>query len=184
MELMSTSHSRRQYSLPAMLRRIRLSPKSPSKLRRLMVAKLLRQLLPAFSKVCYMHPCLFELCSLHSSFMLGIERGNFHITSDVLGDIFRGSTAGSSPRNNYLLDLVYGLIGYVSTAVFRVNYFALICFIRLGSPFGGSLWTHWLLPTVLSIRCTFVARASLRTLPFRLLTQVPGFYGQVVDHVL
>ncbi|PIL32209.1 hypothetical protein GSI_05454 [Ganoderma sinense ZZ0214-1] len=54
-----------------------------------------------------------------ASILKGIEKGNFHITSDILGDIFRGSTAGSSPRNNYLVDLVYGLIGYIGFPIWR-----------------------------------------------------------------
>ena len=35
---------------------------------------------------------LLEHCDLlHLLFVLGVERGNFHITCDILGDIFRAS---------------------------------------------------------------------------------------------
>ncbi|TFY59680.1 hypothetical protein EVJ58_g5629 [Rhodofomes roseus] len=45
---------------------------------------------------------------------VGVRNGDFHITYELLGHIFRASTAGSSPRNSYLTDIFYGLIGYVS----------------------------------------------------------------------
>lgn len=43
----------------------------------------------------------------------GVQKGKFHITVDFLGHIFRASSAGSSPRNSYLSDMFFALIGYV-----------------------------------------------------------------------
>ncbi len=44
----------------------------------------------------------------------GVQRGNFHITTGWIGDTFRASTAGSSPRNSYIVDSLYALFGFVS----------------------------------------------------------------------
>ncbi|KAH9844257.1 oxidoreductase [Rhodofomes roseus] len=49
----------------------------------------------------------------------GVRNGDFHITYELLGHIFRASTAGSSPRNSYLTDIFYGLIGYVGLPIWR-----------------------------------------------------------------
>ncbi len=43
----------------------------------------------------------------------GVEKGQFHITYDFIGNVFRTSTRGSSPGNNSLLDQVYSMIGAV-----------------------------------------------------------------------
>ena len=48
--------------------------------------------------------------------LAGVQKGRFHITVDFIGNVFRASTAGSSPRNSYIMDLFYGLVGYVSCA--------------------------------------------------------------------
>ncbi|KAJ7228631.1 hypothetical protein GGX14DRAFT_413996 [Mycena pura] len=49
----------------------------------------------------------------------GIKRGNFHISSDLLGNIFRSSTQGATPVNNVLLDAVYSFIGWVGLPIWR-----------------------------------------------------------------
>jgi 3-dehydrosphinganine reductase len=46
---------------------------------------------------------------------LAVQRGEFHITPDILGNIFRSSTIGATPHNNVLLDGVYASIGWVRT---------------------------------------------------------------------
>lgn len=48
----------------------------------------------------------------------GVQKGKFHITVDFLGHIFRASSAGSSPRNSYLSDMFFALIGYVRFLIF------------------------------------------------------------------
>ncbi|OSD04197.1 oxidoreductase [Trametes coccinea BRFM310] len=49
----------------------------------------------------------------------GIQKGKFHITVDFIGNVFRASTAGSSPRNSYITDLFYGLVGYIALPIWR-----------------------------------------------------------------
>lgn len=49
----------------------------------------------------------------------GVQKGNFHITYDFISNVFRSSTAGSSPRDSMVMDLVYGLIGYIALPFWR-----------------------------------------------------------------
>ncbi|KAK7470577.1 3-dehydrosphinganine reductase [Stygiomarasmius scandens] len=49
----------------------------------------------------------------------GVQRGDFHITMDFIGNIFRSSTRGSSPHNNVFLDAIYSFIGWVALPVWR-----------------------------------------------------------------
>ncbi|KAK0451198.1 oxidoreductase [Desarmillaria tabescens] len=49
----------------------------------------------------------------------GIQRGHFHISTDLLGNIFRSSTRGASPRNHVLLDDIYSFIGWVGFPIWR-----------------------------------------------------------------
>ncbi|KAJ7638874.1 hypothetical protein FB45DRAFT_904117 [Roridomyces roridus] len=49
----------------------------------------------------------------------GVQRGDFHITADLLGNIFRASTMGSTPHNNVLLDVFYSLAGWVGLPLWR-----------------------------------------------------------------
>ncbi|KAI0375586.1 oxidoreductase [Pilatotrama ljubarskyi] len=49
----------------------------------------------------------------------GVQKGKFHITLDFIGHVFRASSAGSSPRNSYVADLFYGLVGYVALPFWR-----------------------------------------------------------------
>ncbi|TBU52720.1 oxidoreductase [Dichomitus squalens] len=49
----------------------------------------------------------------------GVEKGSFHITMDFFGDIFRATAAGASPRHNPVLDILYGLIGYIALPFWR-----------------------------------------------------------------
>jgi len=51
----------------------------------------------------------------------GVQRGDFHITYDILGDIFRSSSAGSTPRNNYLVDGVMNFIGFIALPIWRLT---------------------------------------------------------------
>lgn len=52
---------------------------------------------------------------LIDAFELGVERGDAHIASDLITNIFRGSTRGSAPKNSWILDGIYDFIGYVRT---------------------------------------------------------------------
>jgi len=49
----------------------------------------------------------------------GVQKGNFHISSDFLTNIFRSSTRGSTPQNNVFLDALYELIGWVALPIWR-----------------------------------------------------------------
>ncbi|KAJ2976955.1 hypothetical protein NUW54_g11486 [Trametes sanguinea] len=49
----------------------------------------------------------------------GVQQGKFHITGDFIGNVFRASSAGSSPRNSYIADLFYGLVGYIALPIWR-----------------------------------------------------------------
>ncbi|PCH41091.1 oxidoreductase [Wolfiporia cocos MD-104 SS10] len=51
--------------------------------------------------------------------LCGVQNGDFHITYDFIGNVFRASTAGSTPRNNMLLDCLYGLIGFIALPFWR-----------------------------------------------------------------
>uniref|UniRef100_A0A0W0G4W7 Oxidoreductase n=1 Tax=Moniliophthora roreri TaxID=221103 RepID=A0A0W0G4W7_MONRR len=51
--------------------------------------------------------------------LIGVQRGNFHISTEILGSIFRSSTRGASPRNNPALDMIYGLIGSIGLPIWR-----------------------------------------------------------------
>ncbi|KAI0648817.1 oxidoreductase [Trametes meyenii] len=48
-----------------------------------------------------------------------VQKGNFHITTGALGDVFRSSSAGASPRPNFLLDILYGFVGFVGLPFWR-----------------------------------------------------------------
>ncbi|KAF8745952.1 hypothetical protein AX14_004247 [Amanita brunnescens Koide BX004] len=49
----------------------------------------------------------------------GVENGHFHIVADIIGDIFRSSTRGSSPYNNVFLDTLYSTIGWIALPIWR-----------------------------------------------------------------
>ncbi|KAJ7068322.1 oxidoreductase [Mycena amicta] len=49
----------------------------------------------------------------------GIERNEFHIAVDSLGEIFRASTRGATPQNNLFLDALFALAGWVALPIWR-----------------------------------------------------------------
>ncbi|KAL1761097.1 hypothetical protein FB107DRAFT_286394 [Schizophyllum commune] len=49
----------------------------------------------------------------------GVEAGHFHITCDLLSNIFRASTRGNTPQNNFILDRVYSFFGFVGLPIWR-----------------------------------------------------------------
>ncbi|KZT12500.1 oxidoreductase [Laetiporus sulphureus 93-53] len=69
----------------------------------------------------------------------GVQNGDFHITYDPIGHIFRASTAGSSPRNNMFTDIIYGLIGY-ACANCLPSVDSSDIYDRLGCLFGDTRW--------------------------------------------
>lgn len=61
------------------------------------------------------------IVSYHSScynyVSLGVQNGNFHIVSDLIGNLFRSSTLGATPHNNVFMDAIYGFVGWVRTVL-------------------------------------------------------------------
>ena len=43
----------------------------------------------------------------------GIERGNYFITSDIIGDLFRNNMRGTAPTNTFFTDTFWGCVGPV-----------------------------------------------------------------------
>ena len=63
-----------------------------------------------------MASALSSLCHLTDLVLVGVEAGHFHITCDLLSNIFRASTRGNTPQSNFILDRVYSFFGFVSTS--------------------------------------------------------------------
>ncbi|KAI0732960.1 oxidoreductase [Fomitopsis betulina] len=49
----------------------------------------------------------------------GVQSGDFHITYDFIGNVFRASSAGSTPRSNYFVDMFYAAVGYIALPIWR-----------------------------------------------------------------
>jgi len=49
----------------------------------------------------------------------GIERGETHITADLITSLFRASTRGSAPKNNWILDAIYDFIAFLATPIWK-----------------------------------------------------------------
>ncbi|KAF7355370.1 3-ketodihydrosphingosine reductase TSC10 [Mycena sanguinolenta] len=49
----------------------------------------------------------------------GVQNGNFHISSDLLGNLFRSSTRGATPHNNVFMDGIYSLLGWIGLPLWR-----------------------------------------------------------------
>ncbi|KAJ3905633.1 oxidoreductase [Lentinula edodes] len=49
----------------------------------------------------------------------GVQRGDFHISPDILSNIFRSSTIGATPHHNVLLDGLYAVVGWIGLPLWR-----------------------------------------------------------------
>lgn len=49
----------------------------------------------------------------------GIEKGETHITADLITSLFRASTRGSAPKNNWILDAIYDSIAFLATPIWK-----------------------------------------------------------------
>ncbi|KIK69449.1 hypothetical protein GYMLUDRAFT_35512 [Collybiopsis luxurians FD-317 M1] len=49
----------------------------------------------------------------------GVQQGDFHIAPDLITNIFRSSTIGSTPHHNLFLDGIYSIIGFVGLPIWR-----------------------------------------------------------------
>jgi 3-dehydrosphinganine reductase len=54
-----------------------------------------------------------------SGLLKGVERGEAHITADLITSLFRASTRGATPRSNWLLDGLYDFVAYIATPIWR-----------------------------------------------------------------
>jgi 3-dehydrosphinganine reductase len=45
--------------------------------------------------------------------LAGVQQGHAHITSDFITDLFRTSTRGVTPKQNWLKDALLDLVAYV-----------------------------------------------------------------------
>lgn len=57
----------------------------------------------------------------------GIEKDQFSISSDFITDLFRCSSIGTSPGNNYVLDGCLASLGYIGLPVWRYYADSLVC---------------------------------------------------------
>ncbi|KAF9055378.1 oxidoreductase [Hymenopellis radicata] len=51
--------------------------------------------------------------------LAGVQRGNFHITVDLIGHLFRSSTRGSAPYNKIVMEVLYNIIGSIGIPIWR-----------------------------------------------------------------
>ncbi|KXS10718.1 short chain dehydrogenase/ reductase, partial [Gonapodya prolifera JEL478] len=51
----------------------------------------------------------------------GIQRGQYAITTDIQGEVFRASTAGTTPWNNYLYDWLFAIIAMIAFTFVRLQ---------------------------------------------------------------
>ncbi|KNZ81488.1 3-ketodihydrosphingosine reductase TSC10, partial [Termitomyces sp. J132] len=49
----------------------------------------------------------------------GVEQGYFHISGDLLGNLFRSTTRGASPHNNVLVDIIFNFVGWIGLTLWR-----------------------------------------------------------------
>jgi hypothetical protein len=73
------------------------------------------------------------------SFFVGVQKGHFHISADLIGNMFRSSTRGATPYNNVLLDTIYSFMGCVRTRGY-FSFLFLNVVHRSDSPSGGDQW--------------------------------------------
>jgi hypothetical protein len=96
---------------------------------------------------------------LYTLLAAGVQNGDFHITADLLGSIFRSSTRGSTPHNNVFMDAIYSFLGWVSISTGQQ--LIVSCPLRLVLLFGDEGWMHPSLPIDENIRNTWLRKASL-----------------------
>jgi hypothetical protein len=51
----------------------------------------------------------------HNFPLLGVMKGQAHIAGDLITNLFRATTRGATPKNNWITDGLYDLIGFVSS---------------------------------------------------------------------
>ncbi|KAJ3919527.1 oxidoreductase [Lentinula edodes] len=51
----------------------------------------------------------------------GVQNGDFHISPDLLGNIFRASMRGVAPSGNFIVDSLWNLIGWIGLPIWRMS---------------------------------------------------------------
>ncbi|KAJ3934322.1 MAG: oxidoreductase [Lentinula lateritia] len=51
----------------------------------------------------------------------GVQNGDFHISPDLLGNIFRASMRGVAPSGNFMVDSLWNFIGWVGLPIWRMS---------------------------------------------------------------
>lgn len=51
--------------------------------------------------------------------LAGVQRGDHHITADLITSLFRASTRGSAPRSNAFVDTVLDLVAWIGVPIWR-----------------------------------------------------------------
>ncbi|KAF9233101.1 hypothetical protein BU15DRAFT_54336 [Melanogaster broomeanus] len=49
----------------------------------------------------------------------GVERGDFHITADLITSLFKASTRGNAPRGNWVIDSVLDIVALIGIPIWR-----------------------------------------------------------------
>ncbi|KAJ6505368.1 hypothetical protein C8R45DRAFT_1181640 [Mycena sanguinolenta] len=53
------------------------------------------------------------------SFLRGVQKGQAHVTSDFIADMFRASTRGATPKQNWIKDAVLDMLAYFVAPIWR-----------------------------------------------------------------
>jgi hypothetical protein len=56
---------------------------------------------------------LWAACSVFHLRFLGVEKGTFQITNELVADLLRASARGYNPMNTFILDAIYTFIAFV-----------------------------------------------------------------------
>ncbi|XP_006464124.1 hypothetical protein AGABI2DRAFT_194697 [Agaricus bisporus var. bisporus H97] len=56
-----------------------------------------------------------------SALFQGVVKGQAHIAGDLITNLFRASTRGATPKNNFIVDGFYDLIAFFATPVWRAS---------------------------------------------------------------
>ncbi|KAF9219888.1 oxidoreductase [Gyrodon lividus] len=49
----------------------------------------------------------------------GVERGDFHITVDLITSVFKASTRGNAPRGNWVMDILLDIVSFIAIPIWR-----------------------------------------------------------------
>ncbi|KAJ7054992.1 oxidoreductase [Mycena amicta] len=54
-----------------------------------------------------------------AALLQGVQKGEAHITADMITSLFRACTRGATPSNNVLLDVLYDILGWITGPFWR-----------------------------------------------------------------